>query len=465
MKKYIYIFLLFAPFLFLTGCEDKLSIDEEEYLSALTVYNQKNRIVSASAWIAAKTELFHKRDTITYLEWKNPTTSQNEVLAIKGFVSGDNIEIGNIMLSLYGEGLSVNEQTKMTEGSGLCLSLHLRTQDVSEITPGEYTYSKETNSPFVFTGYYSSNYSPYLNTNNIAEIKSGTVTIVKEDKKYTITANCTVAAGIDVSCTYVGEIDKIALKQNSFVYHKGVRLKGIIKFPFKTTSLLPANPYVSLRPDDWWIFYDPAINPRTNSNPSFSSTETSSDASSPGILDLSKSTGTTATASTSTTVNQTLNESQSIVLIYDAEDKELSFISPLSFINYITTSTTILIDGNRRPRYILPCHTEYMMAPISFTQEEFDNYSVEDFPKNFKDEPIKIKASNDEFTAKFIFFKDGNGTKGIIRVRELIMPESDYEVLIIGTIISSTAQRKPTSPYLTLDIKYPGVPTPNPKIR
>jgi len=460
MKKILLITLLWTISLMLFSCEDKLTIEENEIVSPLTIYGQQTEIKSAVAWVAKKTDLFQKRDTTVNLQWLNPATNKNEVLPISGFLCGSEIEIGNIMLCFYGEGLKVDKDQNMAVGSGQCISLHLRTSDPENIVPGTYSFSNKTDEPFVFIGYYSSNYSTTLNTNNIAEIKEGVVKVEKEDKKYRISVQCKVAAGTDINCQYYGEIEKVLLEQKSFVYNKGIKMTGVIQFPYTTQVIVPANPYLTLHPNDWWTFYNPTVNPRVNTNPTYQQSDTGYDTSSPGILDLRKTAAVTATSATSTGSNQSLNESQSVVLIYNYITRELMFISPLDFINYMTKSITITINGERRPRYILPCHTEYMKAPSNFSQTDFDNYTVSDFPKNFKNETVKFKATSNDFTPGYVFFKDGNGTKGIFKVRDLALPASEYEVLI-----SSIAQRRPASVSILMDIKYPGKPIPNPKIR
>lgn len=109
-------------------------------------------------------------------------------------------------------------------------------------------------------------------------------------------------------------------------------------------------------------------------------------------------------------------------------------------------------------KYDFPCHTIYMKAPDSFTDSDFEKLEETGFSFEIRDE--KVLFDTDNFQPGYVFFKAGNGTQGVIRVKGFAPLAEKVEEQYGGVLIVTT----PVNPVLYIDVKCPASFV-DPKIR
>jgi len=101
-----------------------------------------------------------------------------------------------------------------------------------------------------------------------------------------------------------------------------------------------------------------------------------------------------------------------------------------------------------------------MKAPASFTDEQFENITTDDFSFDIESQEVTVPATGaDTFAPCYVFFKTGRGVQGVMKIKELT--EAKDGTYVMSDVVSYNF---PVNPSLLIDIKCPAVVS-NPMIR
>lgn len=408
MRRIYFLFFISLFVQCLTACSD----DEINSSALLEIYGCQYDLAEGVIWennpnIIVIPEPYVYKDVYLNEEGEEVTDE------VTGFTVGKEIKTtGNFMLSLYETGLIFNESLQAAVGNGACICFHLSSSDTEGLKPGKYTFStgKEANT---FVAYVSSSYDARENVVP-AMVTGGDVSIEKDGEEYVVDFNCETSFGGEIRGAYKGFLHHTRVPQSVSVHYEDVVLAGLLDTVWVTISV----PAYGM--EETSFSYD------TENGTAFFSTAS-------GTVRYAKDKG---------------KESVDIALVWNKEKKCFSFESPIRMRSYTGHDS----------KYDYPCHTVYMKAPESFTDEDFDNLGKDDFLFDIQEEEVCFGIEN--FKPGYVFFKAGNGTKGVIKVKDFVPVGQKREEMLEGFIVyTSTA-----NPVLYMDVKCPASFV-NPKIR
>lgn len=407
--------------LFLGACsEDKKG--PEVIPSTVNMYGKEYNLQSGVIWKNNRNVMITKEDftyPYTYID-DDGQALQKEV---KGFAAGKDVTItGNLMLSLYGEGLTFNPGLEKVEGKGACICFHLNSTDIDKVVPGKYVYGKEKK-PNTFIAYSSVSWDP-LNQGTPLEITGGEVNIEQKDNTYTVKFDCKTANGNAIKGQYEGVLQTQKVKQADYGIYEDQTIAALFDTAVVNMTL------------DMGI---PGI-------PPISEDEETLDFAGTGFY--STITNITVKAGDSLALTDPRRLNVDIALLWDRKTESFMFESPIRTIDWLWGD----------PAFTFPCHTTYMKAPDTFTDDDFDKLQETGFSFDSKDEKTIIQTK--DFKPGYVFFQTGNGVQGVIHFKKFTPPDKDVvEVPESGMVIT-----QPVHATLTMDIKCP-VNFINPPIR
>lgn len=405
----------------LSSCGENGKLDAPKD-AVITIYGRSYTLESAAIWrsnpnIVSRPSPYIWNDE--YIDSKGQKVSD----PVEGYTSGDeSFTSGNFMLSLYETGLKVNKDIESVQGRGACISFHLASESIEGISAGTYRFSSDK-SPFTFVGYLCSDYTTQSLTNvpgqvpvnNPAELADGELVIgAGADGSYTVDFRCTTTFGAEVSGRYVGLIPEYKVSQVASSAYNDIELAGLLETVTISQSYNAGGVMIPL------------------------GDETSYDISN-GKAFLSLSNGMAQYA------NTPKKDAIDVALVWDAGNESFVFTSPIKMRSFL----------GHDHKYDFPCHTKFMPAPESFTDEDFRGF--ESFTFKVDDQPVVIPTK--DFKTRYLFFETGNGVQGVMRVRSYI-PVSSYVEDYAGVLFTT----RPINPSVKVDVKCPAV-VDNPKIR
>ena len=361
----------------LSSCSD----DDDGGETNITVYGQPYELTSG---VFYENSPYVERTTVPYVFEDVYQNEGGETITdrVEGFTVGSDMkEFGNFMFSLYETGMVFNEELAQITGKGICLCFHLVSAETDRLVPGKYVYSAARDAN-TFIAYFSSEYNPGKSVTP-AVISEGEVNIEEDGNTYHVVFNCKTTSGGEIVGTYDGMIRQVKINSQQAANYEGVTLGGAMKFSHYS-----------------WPLFGIDKDQVDNFTPAFFST----------IY------GDTRNASA------TGKESVDIALTWDRDNDVFRFESPIRVRSLLWHDAT----------YNHPCHTIYMPAPDSFTDEDFENLDSVGFDFEVEDEPVTFKG--EPFTKGFVFFLTGNGLKGVIRVNSCTPMIVVQESSIFGII-------------------------------
>ncbi len=400
MKKRMYLMGAIALGLLCLGsCSD--DDDGLDLNKSITAYGEPYELTEVIAW---ESNPYVVRTTVPYIFEDIYEKEGNEVTdEVEGFAPGTGTkEYGNFMLSFYERGMEYNEDLTRITGKGVCLSCHLVSPEKDRLVPGKYVFNTER-AANTFTAYFSSEYDPegYVTP---AIITEGEVNIEENGGKYKVEFRCGNAYGGKMSGTYEGVIRQVKVNQQLTAIYNDLMLSGLMRYVYVNYESM-FFPEMTKDYEDFDIWYK---------NSAF----------------FSSATGDCRSADASG------RESVDVALIWDRDNNYFRFESPIRMRAMLGHDDT----------YNYPCHTIYAWAPASFTDEDFDNLDITGFTFDLENES-EVILGIDPFKGGFVFFKTGEGKKGVIRVKDFTPMGSQTESSFFG---STTAE---VGPKLMIDVK------------
>lgn len=401
MKKKNYLIMpVVLALLGLGSCSDEDN-GKENSNCQLRVYGLQYTLETGVVWKSNKNVTLIKEPYVFYDIYTDDNGNEQHD-KVEGFAYGsEEVETGNFMLSLYADGLTFMPEIEGVAGKGACICFHLASPDVERFVPGKYVYhpDKMVNT---FSAYSSVLYDTQT-TGYPATIVEGEINIEENDGIYRIEFEGATNKKSKVSCQYEGPLKECQVKQQAAVSYQDITIAGL--FDSLIYIVVATN-----KPE--WI-YD------TDCGAFFNS-----------------STGKTSYASSSG------KDKIDVALFWEKETASFVFESPIRMRKWLGHSDD----------YNFPCHTVYMKAPDTFTDEDFEKLEETGFSFEFQEEEVKINTNS--FQPCYVFFRAGNGTQGVIRVKSFV-PLSSY---------TNSYATIPINPALVVDVKCPAKFV-NPEIR
>lgn len=432
----------------LTGCDDSNEPSHGVASGSISLYGNTYYVSSGVLWhnnpnIVTTSEPYDYEDTYE----KNGTTV---VDVINGFKAGtEEISSGNFMISLYENGLTFSPEVEKALGTGATVCLHLASPETGRLVPGTYLYGTDLK-PNTFTAYCSSQYNAQDNNVVPATITDGEVSVETSGDEYTIKFDCITSFGGAVTGTYKGKLDYCRVSQISSVEYDDISLSGLMQEVEVITwygrdiveslvaqyieyGFLPDG--ISLEVACELLGLEHTFQDGQEKFISWEESGTALDTGYNGFAFFSISSGQCQNASGS----RRTPDQWDIALKYDDEKSEFFFESPIRMRDWL--------DHGKNYKY--ECHTVYMNAPASFTDEDFDNLSADDFTIDITEEKVTIPTEN--FKTSYLFFQTGRGTLGVIKVKGWTPKgtKSSYDPM------SANYQDVTLNPSLILEIKCP----------
>ena len=330
---------------------------------------------------------------------------------VKGFsaeVKGK--QTGNFLIGLYEHGFVLSDLTKDARGSGACICLRVASPEVDRIVPGKYTYSLNRDE-YSFKGNSSVKYNSGGST-MANELSEGEVNISQEGDIYTITFNCKTSFGGSIEGTYTGSLKAFDIRKEigTVNFYENVKLE----------ALFDKVEYTDLE----GVFHSEPDYLRATSF-------------------FLSSTQQVYSANLYKGLSASVKKGIDIALAYDRTNQAVYFESPIKM-RALLWHNTFQDERLLNYSFDLPCHTKYMPASQSFTNEDFEALAQqEDFVFDFTESKVSIPVGST--TPLFVLVQTGNGLQGVIRIKEII-PESTET---IGGIVY------PVNPAIVMDVKFP----------
>lgn len=376
------------------------SDDEIPADRTLSMYGAEYAIAYGVIWqnnpnVVVSTIPFAWRDV--YVNEKGEEVSE----LVEGFTAGDEtIETGNFIVSLYEDGIMLDEQIGEIQGKAACISLHLSSPDKDELIPGKYVFALDKKA-YTFSGYCSSEYDSSSDEIVPAELAEGEVVVEKIGDDYRIEFSGKTSFGGEVSAEYYGPLVLKKISQITFATYNDVVLAGLLDSIYYKEDYLGDVSESYILDEEGKAFFSTmtgkAQHVRSNNR---------------SIVD--------------------------IALYWDRNKEVFCFESPIYMRQWLWH------------QYEFPCHTKYMKMPESFTDADFEKLEETGISFEIKEENVEI--SIDDFKPGFILFETGNGIQGIIRYKKYTPISLVVEEYFGGYTVTSTV-----NPTLLVDVKCPAI--------
>lgn len=317
-------------------------------------------------------------------------------------------QTGNFMLCLYEPGFTIDDffmnngadKTLLgARGQGACISLHLSSPDTGSLKAGKYVFSINRDE-FTFKGYSSSDY--VVGEENFVpnELTGGEVNISLRNNTWTVVFKCTTSFGGSVEGSYQGMIKEYDIRSN----------ESLVNSAESITLYAPLDTIQEFDMGSWEMVDFP-------------------DYTAPAFM---RSSSMQALAAADFMYSDALSRRGiDIALAYDKENAAVYFESPIRMRARLW----------HWEEFNLSCHTKYMMAPESFTNEDFEEIAQrEDFSFKATEERVSIPA--DAVLPLFVFVECGTGVPGVIRINEVTEAYPEYTM----------------SATVTMDVKFLRIP-------
>ncbi len=405
MKKNVFLGNLGVWVCLLYACsssEDEIPADR-----LLQMYGAKYAIDYGVIWqnnpnVVASTIPFSWQDV--YVNEKGEEVSD----LVKGFTVGnEKIETGNFIVSLYEDGIMLDEQIGEIQGKAACISLHLSSPDKDKLIPGRYVFDLDKKA-YTFSGYCSSEYDSSSDKIVPAELADGEVIVEKIGDDYKIEFSGKTSFGGNVSAEYYGPLKLKRISQITFAAYNDIVLTGLLDSIYKKEDYLGNVSESYILDEEGKAFF--------------------------------------STVTGKTQHVRFSNRSIVDIALYWERNKEVfCFESPIYMRQWLWH------------QYEFPCHTKYMKMPESFTDADFDKLEETGIAFEIKEENVEISIH--DFKPGFVLFETGNGVQGIIRYKKYTPISLFTEEWFEGYTVTSTI-----NPTLLIDVKCPATIS-NPQIR
>lgn len=418
MLKFRFLLTILVSTLLFVSCADK---NDDIYSSQIVLYDNHFNVGSAVIWQGNPYTIANTKPYI----WKDTYINNNgEVVTdeVEGVtVSDKSIQLGNFTLSLYENGLTYSPELASAKGKGAVVCIQLCSPDVNELAEGVYTYS-EAKKANTFIAYCSSEYQSQKIIKPAA-ITKGEVKIERKNGIYSVKLYAKTSFGGNVVANYEGPIEVCKIPQQKSLKYADVSLAGMLDKVEIEAYYGETLMGTSSELDD--------------GNPEYPGFGT-------GLAFFSLTSGMPQNASSQK------KDQADIALYWNEKQQCFQFESPITMRRYLGHKT----------EYLFPCNTKYMLAPESFTSEDFENLDATTFDYDINENEVKIPfATADGFKPCYVFFQTGHGVKGVMHIKQCT-PQSkgSYDYYGVMTYYFQIA------PKILIDIKCPAIVF-NPQIR
>lgn len=370
MKRDLLLCAVISALSVLMSCSDN---EETRTDYTMEIYGQSYPMTSGAIW---QSSTYYVADKVEYIFRDTYENSDGVMVTdeVKGYTMSDKTVVaGNFILSLYGDGLTYSPDVNETKGKGACISFHLASESTTEVTEGTYHYAT-TKAPGTFTAYSSALYDMSSNSQVAAEITEGEITIRKEGDGYSVSYSCKTSFGATISGNYAGKFSNTKIVKASIAHYKDVNLYGL-QDPITLGDYVDGVPVPQL-----------------------------------GLNNVSPALFASASGAVKKNSTYVVRNDVDLALFHDKEEEALLFCSPITVRRY---------SGHNND-YNIPIHTEYMFAPSSFTDEDFENLTADDLNFEITDSPVRFDLNS--FSPKYVFFRSGTGVMGVIKVKSILKP-------------------------------------------
>lgn len=322
---------------------------------------------------------------------------------------------GKFVISLYGDGVTFDEQEGRTLGIANVITFHLSVPE-DEFKPGKYTFAA-SNEANTFIGYTCSEYDFTKNTGPANPIDTGELNISIQGDIYDIRFECKTTSDQYFKGSYTGHLRLVDNRKNSLIEVKDMMLEG-----------LPDTTYTYrywLNPPDFMAYpYD---------------TQSKVLGISATGLSVGFYTGYSYIANKKTVDLAYCN-------YYPTRDK-YCFISPV----YLRPYQNHQLTPMNHTKFI----NDVPASGIKFTSDDFDKLTPSDGPV-FR--AFDIKNDNqlidiDAPLPRVVLFQNSQGMKGAIKIKEVVpiglrekLYQNEYTYEFVKKVV-------PTGGYIKFDIK------------
>lgn len=402
----------------LSSCSDDGG-DDLNPKAAFSIYGLDYALESGVLWHGDNNFVANKIE-YTFLDVYTDSEGNTVEDDIKGFsLDGSVNQVGNFIVSLYGEGITYKEDVQGAVGKGAVITIHFSSENLMELEEGSYEYS-ERRKASTFRAFSSSMYdfnaASQWDAGDASSITEGNISVSKIGDQYEFKLNCKTEYGSDVKGTYLGKCELVDIKQKLSMNHmEDVQMSAVFD-TIHAVSKSMWGVHESAKED---IYATAVYNTSTSSVMSISNALT--------LTDIDK-------------------ERIELAMSYDRESNSVFFKSPIELRAEMWRGT----GGN--PDVIFPCHTKFQCFPEDFTEEDFNNLNSSDdfvFPVTENIEGIPL----DSELPKLILFETGNGLKGAIKITNIIPVGEEISYGWFGSVTT-----KETNPVVTFEMKTPIIP-------
>ena len=243
MKKSIFLMAaVIGVCLCFNACSDKENGPDPSRFQFL---GQNYDLTSGVIWKSNRNVLIstvpyrYEYNYITEVDEETGQGGEEATNTVEGFKAGSDMTVtGNFMLSLYGTGLTFDNNTKTVSGQGACISFHLSTSDIDKIVPGKYVFGK-AKSANTFMAWSCISYKPGAGNNTLLEITSGEVLIEQNTDSWYIKFDCTLANGSKLTGQYESTLYTSKAEQPAYATYEDVTIAGLLDSVTMTLSHAP----------------------------------------------------------------------------------------------------------------------------------------------------------------------------------------------------------------------------------
>lgn len=410
MRKSIVLSTCCMLLLLVFSCEDHS--DKEPAFSggnAFRMYGMNYSLSSGVLWHEIPLNIVHPT---TYLYQEIHGVGDTTTLTAPSVDVSDTIT-GKFIVSLYGEGISFDPDSRKAVGKSNVVTFHI-SMEGDELKLGKYSFDN-TNMANTFYGYSSIEYDFGKGTGSVNPIGEGSLEIRKEGDEYVIEFDCKSVSDQTIKGTYKGELQLVDNREVSLREVRDVTLEGLSDSCF--TYRYWKNP-----PDYLGYGYDKDAKVYCVSSNGF-------------VL-------------------------SPMELGYNIPDKS---IVDIAWLNYFKTNSRCCFETPvKMALYTIfnaKYHTKFVndvaSSGIPFTVQDFDQLTKAD---GHVLQSMKIEADGKDFPVdsplpRIVLFQNSKGIKGAIKIKEI-------EPIVMGDrgyyneyTYETVMKRTPVGGYVKFDMK------------
>lgn len=406
----------------LASCSDNEFKGHDQVFS---VYGQQYDIGEAVLWHSNNSTVISQVDSSwvdKYIyqnplyPWLAPEEREDSVPFFTANI--ENKQTGNFILSMYEEGILINNVLKSAFGRGACVCLHLYSSDTETLKSGTYRFGTESKE-FTFKGFYAADYEFGGEKPVYAIVNGGEVEVAFEGENISVSYDCKTENGASLVGRYTGVYKQLDIRNPEYDKEVvAIANDNLLEALFDTVmstapTPIPEPDYVRAK-----AFFN-SMSKDTYTGEEFGNTQVTQNIDKLNRID--------------------------IALAYDDAESLIYFESPTKMRKllwhgeYVNTTSFPMVVYD----FDLRCHTKYMSVPVGFSDTDFENIeSGEDFDFTMQEE--RCAFSPEAVCPIFLYMENGHGVRGCIRINRI---EPVKDEVVNGVLFHR-------NPQVYFDLKY-----------